>query len=143
MKITTPALLFFFFSVNLLDLFLRIKLLSKIGSTLVDPQQKKKKKKKNSVCCRFVCPYQSVHFRRWGLSLHMQAEKMNQSCSASSIRRMAVSPGSATIFSLWCWVITCLLPWLLSFLMCKVSGIKWDHRVCFLLALMAYDFSSA
>jgi len=49
MKITTPALLFFFFSVNLLDLFLRIKLLSKIGSTLVDPQQKKKKKKRKTV----------------------------------------------------------------------------------------------
>ena len=138
--------LLFFFSVNLLDLFLRIKLLGKIGSTLVDPQQKKKKKKerkKNSVCCCLACPYRSVHFRRWGLFAHAGREDESKLLCIQH-QEDGCQSCSATIFTLWCWVITCLLPWfLVSFLTCKVSGIKWDHRVRFLLALTAYDFSSA
>ena len=46
MKITTPAFLFFFFFLLIYWIFFfvwRIKLLGKIDSTLVDPQQKKEK----------------------------------------------------------------------------------------------------
>ena len=48
-----PCFSLLFFPVNLLDLFLRIKLLGKIGSTLVDPQQKKKKRKEKQCLLQF------------------------------------------------------------------------------------------